>query len=260
MKKFLHVLTFTALISGIPHGNLWAMGVESEKELKIGQAFIAPEGFDDNDNVQVVLDGMLPNLCYELGRTKVNVDRHQHLIRIQQFAVKKNIKGCEEEAAWPVPFQQEVFLGQLPAGQYSIDYSQKDKEAKREFKVIRAQAPGSVDETLYAPITNVFIPEMTYATDEGEVALTGVLPSPCLALYPEKIQVRKFNDVIVVLPELTRLAGANDPQCTYVLSPLNVVAPLGSLTPGRYLLHVRSMTGRAVNRVFTVLPKLPNSR
>ena len=63
MKLFLLLFTLPLLaLSGIPE----------EKVIPIEHVYI-PSGFDDNDNVEIVITGFLPNLCHKSPSAKVRV-------------------------------------------------------------------------------------------------------------------------------------------------------------------------------------------
>lgn len=235
---------------------------KTERLLEIEKVFVAPEGFDDNDNVQIVIDGNLPNICFELGKTSVTRDEDGKTLSIAQLTHKKNVLGCEQENMqdelnWKVPFQKELSLGQLPAGNYTIQFNLgSSKFQKRQF-VVKKSTIRNVDDILYAPISSAFIPEMIYETENGEAVLTGILATTCLHLDQDKIKVQKFDDVIVVLPELSI---SKEAPCLRTPRPLHEIVSLGPLRKGRYLLHVRSMSGLSINKIFTVIKDLETDR
>ena len=43
-------------------------------EAPVLKVFAPSLGYDDNDLVQVVVDGVMPNACYQQGRSEVKVD------------------------------------------------------------------------------------------------------------------------------------------------------------------------------------------
>src|SRR4051812_31719710 len=77
----------------------------------------APLGFDDNDNIQIVLDGQLADTCYKLGPTHVRIDQATHKILVRQSAFYYSGAWCAEVR---IPYVQTVNLGILPAGNYEI--------------------------------------------------------------------------------------------------------------------------------------------
>jgi len=251
------------VIGTLTSATLWAMpapvGEVGYPEVFIEKAFIPPHGFDDNDNIQIVLDGHLPNICYDLAEPKINIDVNTKEIQVWTYAKKKSIHECSEVSfhhgaylGWPVHFTRTISLGKLPADNYNVVYSlKKDTRQKRSFRVEKAQS-SSADDAIYAPLTNVYIPEMIYETNNAEIIITGVLQAQCMELNSADIKIEKFSDIIVVMPVLRLVAGRD---CGLSKVPLNQVVSLGELKAGRYLVHVRSMTGEAINRTFTVIKR-----
>ena len=56
-------------------------------EVPIQYVFVPKVGYDDNDNVQIVLDGFLPNSCYTMAGNMAEPTRDPRVFRIRQFAL-----------------------------------------------------------------------------------------------------------------------------------------------------------------------------
>ncbi len=236
-----------------------------QKEIGAKNVFVIPEGFDDNDNIQIVVDGTLPNVCYKLANPKVNFKKEQKLIQVIPYAHIKKIEECskgmtdqlDDYLNWPLPYSKVINLGQLAAGDYTVQYKDKNTAWKNKgFKVGKASTE-TTDDYLYAPISNVFTPETFEQNNEGKLILTGVIGSSCLELFDQDIKVIKYGNVFVVLPILKVLSTG---PCQKVIRPIHKIISLGSLKEGRYLIHVRSMTGQSINKTFTVLKERINPR
>src|SRR4051812_49114812 len=64
-------------------------------EVPVEVALSPVKGFDDNDNIQVVLYGKLPNACYGLDEYQVEkVSGEENFYRIRQFAIKRTDGIC----------------------------------------------------------------------------------------------------------------------------------------------------------------------
>ncbi len=71
------------------------------------------------------------------------------------------------------------------------------------------------------------------------------MPIDCLAIKDVGLEVQP--NVVVVMPRLTRIAGM---ACRAGNYPFLKVVPAASALPrGIYLLHVRSMGGRSINKI-----------
>lgn len=239
------------MVSGTASANGTLMEVPVE-------ALLAPsEGYDDNDNVQVVLHGLLPNVCYTLGKYEV-IPAHSGddggKMRIKQYAIRNTESICAEGAMLPphlnmaVPFVTEISLGQLPAGNYHFEYLRADSgTGLRALNISSAPVP-TVDSLPYAAVTNLISQDVIGAGEELSVTLTGVLNSTCTELDPE-VSYRKLEDVYIILPTIRVKPGV---LCAQILIPFEVPLKLGRPEVGHYLVHARSMNGKSVNRVIEV--------
>lgn len=225
------------------------------KEVNIEEIFIAPKGYDSNDNIEFIIDGKLPSACYELNKTETN--KVNNNIYVKQFIKVKEISECRPEnqstsstPLWPVQFTKRVELGELKAGKYNIIYSinSSSKKQQKTFTVTRSTS-NSIDEELYAPVSNAFIPELIYPTPSAEVILTGILTNTCMSFQGD-VKVIRHDNVFIVLPKMS--IHRNRP-CMETMEPLQHFVSLGEIKKeGRYLIHVRSTTGRSVNKLFNV--------
>lgn len=250
-------VTLTTLVLSLAIASpLRAANPETEiVEVPVSQAFIPKEGFDDNDTVQVVLDGALPNSCYSLGEHTVTVNEEKKTVTVKQFAVRKKDGICAQnganlpiDAQMMIPFQGDVLVGQLNKGEYSVNFQAQGGEKARRFDVTSAPAT-SIDNVRYAAVNNAYVPDVVKSGENVVARLSGILNSSCTQLAPE-ITVLKEGDVTVVMPPV--VVTFNGP-CLQVIRPFVRDLPLGPAgQEGRYLLHVRSMNGRSVNRVYSV--------
>lgn len=194
-----------------------------------------PVGFDDNDEAQIVLDGMLPNTCYRLAHTEVEPTADGFVVR--QMA--RRFGGICIPSF--VPFWMEVSLGRLTAGDYKIGVI----EGPAATTLSVAAAPtSSQDDFLYAPVQDLVVERNS---DGRWVAqISGRLPSSCLSL--KETRVLDQGHVLVLLPILEQ----SDVDCATEDRPWSESVLLPELAEaGQYLVHVRSMSGKAVNTVFT---------
>ncbi len=217
------------------------------------KAFIPRVGFDDNDNIQVVLNGYLPNRCFTVAEPAVIRTPNGDSIQVKQLATKQKEGICANQAALPpdmkvpVPFTTIASIGQLNPGQYNVQFDGMTGISARHFVVARASLP-SVDNMNYALVNNIFVPEQSKAGEPVVAILSGHLNSSCTKLAGIPVP-RKVDDVIVLLPQVKVSGG----YCLQVLTPFTIKVNLGALSADRYLLHVRSMSGVSVNQVFQTI-------
>lgn len=245
MSKILMSLLLTST-------SVFAADFLTEVEVPIENTFVPHRGYDDNDNIQIVVHGLLPNSCYQIGKTTVEQKNGRYTIK--QFATKDEGSFCSQEGNLPphlqqmVPFTNEIELGALKEGTYNIDFKTMNSEINsRSFQVSQASVQ-TVDSLRYAAVSNAVIPEVIYDTNNVTVNLMGVFTNTCTTF--DQIQILKQDDVYVVLPTVK---VRNDVQCIQMMIPFEKKISLGEITKGEFLVHVRSQSGRSVNRIFEVI-------
>lgn len=223
-------------------------------EIPVETALAPAQGYDDNDNVVLVLHGYLPNACYTLGKYKIEKVPGSKTLRIRQYALRDNQAICAEGATLPdhlammVPFTSEVSIGQLPIGDYEFEFkSAESGSGKRRINVAKAEVQ-TVDSLPYAAVSKALASDVVNGGDEVKVTLSGILNSTCTELNPE-IRVIRGEDVSIVLPTVQVKTGV---ICAQYVRPFQTELNLGKLTPGHHLIHVRSMSGKSVNHVIEV--------
>jgi len=223
--------------------------------LPVSGVFIPQNGYDDNDMVQVVVDGMLPNACWLIDRTDAKLTATNNQIVVQQFARKQESDICKDESTLPpelknpVSFMAEVSLGALPQGQYTIIYSAmpEGKIQTKNFNVVKAPN-NEIDSLYYAITTDLYISKVISANDaEFKVNFSGYLSNPCTDMENE-VMVSNQGDVIVLMPQVFKFNGT----CLPIAKEFSRNVSLKTPPKGRYLMQIRSANGNAVNRLFTV--------
>lgn len=229
--------------------------VPERVEIPLEQAFAPTTGFDDNDNVQVVVHGNLPNACYSLADTYVEHKDDGVTLAVKQYALRKRDGVCAQSATLPVhmqmfvPFQKEVEVGHLPAASYTVEFwRDMGRPGIRSLVVSPATKP-TIDSLNYAATSTLAVSDVVNGKDEVKVQLRGVLNSSCTRLTKD-VRIVREDDVQVLLPTIEVREGV---LCSQVLIPFRREVNLGKLVPGQYLVHVRSMNGRALNHVVHVM-------
>jgi hypothetical protein len=230
----------TKPILGAAMGLALAGVAKADEPRSVGASqLFAPNGYDDNDEIVVVAAGFLPNTCYQLTNPTVKVNLETRTVSID-LKSHVNPGPCVDV---PVPFEQEIDLGSLPAGDWSLHTSVGTLRAPLNVVVSPSETP---DAYLYAPIDNV---NVSFDAESGRwtAILTGDLLATCLGIKETKVLGQ--DDVVVLLPILEQTDDVCQPTSEHF--NLKVTLPK-DLKPGRHLLHVRSLNGRAVNRLFDV--------
>lgn len=207
-------------------------------KVRIQKAYIAV-GFDNNDQSEVYVTGYLPDGCHQFGPHRVTVDEKTQTVFIEQQAYK-HPGPCIDMI---IPYAHVVRLGVMGRGSYRIVDSTSSKELGA-LTVTEATKP-IIDDFLYLPLTNA------YAKQEGEkaeasITLQGTFVDRCTRYKETKVHY--YQDVIVVQPIAERLPAR---LCTEEPKRFQLSVPLKADLKGSYLIHVRAMSGEAINSLFT---------
>lgn len=92
-----------------------------EVPIGVNSAFV-PGGFDSTADVFVVVSGLFPNTCYSWNKAEIQNQTGSNKIKISSYA--RVTQGVCMMVL--VPFQKEVHLGQLSAGDYTLEFSSGD--------------------------------------------------------------------------------------------------------------------------------------
>lgn len=202
------------------------------------QAMYVPGGYDSNDLIQIVGEGKFANSCYRQAETNVRVDEVKHKIFLGPVAY-----------FYPgiclmviLPYQKTVDVGILKPGKWEI-VQETDKKTVGEINVATAKSE-SADDYLYAPISQAFYYELATL---GRVTLTGEFSNSCLRI--KEVKVTQEPDVIVMQPIAVMEQRSN---CQDGKFPFTQVTRIDNVTPGRYLLHVRSLNGNSINSLIDI--------
>jgi hypothetical protein len=199
----------------------------------------APKGFDDNDEAVVMLDGYLPSGCYRLVRPQVTIDRATKVIKVTPEARFFDVP-CVEAL---IPYSVEVHLGVLPVGEYTV--VAHAASASDSMPVAEATNAGP-DDYLYAAVDAVAVVKND-ATGALSAELKGRFTSSCMTW--DEVRVEDTGKTINLLP----IISMSSDECVPGEFPFKKAVDLpATIAPGRHLLHVRSLNGRAINYLFSV--------
>lgn len=212
------------------------VGQPSVVPVSLSSAYI-PGGFDNNDRAELVVEGMFPSTCYRVGPYEKKIDLTTKELSITQTAYK--YKGmC---LMMLVPFSQTVNLGIMKASTYAV----KDGSTGRDMGVLPVQLASNSgpDDHFYASIYDAYVGVVD--GNKRAIVLQGELPGDCWAIKEKKVVLDSKN-VLAVLPVIEKIRNNN---CNDYRMPFMTTVDVPDITPGRYLLHVRSLNGQSVNKL-----------
>ncbi len=204
----------------------------------IHRSFI-PQGFDNNDNSQIIVTGGYPNSCYQVGHTQYRVDQTTKRIDIEVTAYRKQSDYCLQVY---VPFQQEISVGVLDKGDYTVSVNQESRTTRT--LSVRDAPSINPDNHIYAPVTQVI------RVGPREFLLRGTFHSNCLNIADVKVNY-EAGEVLSVLP-----MAHYDGSCfeTGQARPWEARFQVRADLNGEFLLHIRSLNGDALNTVQAFSP------
>lgn len=235
------VVTVLAALSAFSGNSVAEPSRTGSKIVKVAvQELFVPVGFDNNDEVVVVVDGYLPNSCYKLDAASATVNSATRKITVTQLA--REYPGmCRLKM---IPFTNTVSVGLLPAGKYKVEAS--NSHLTERLNVAGSQVSGP-DEYFYAPVDSVAILPAS-STEQQTAVIEGRFTNSCMTF--DEVRVIDSGKTIEVLP-IIKLEKSN---CRALESHFRKeVALPADLSVGRHLLHVRSLNGHSLNHVFSVL-------
>jgi hypothetical protein len=132
-------------------------------------------------------------------------------------------------------------LGLLRASKYKV----KDGTSGREVGELPVSVATNVgpDDQTYAMVSDAYVAAVDGA--HRAIVLQGELPGDCWTISDKKV-VRDGKNVITVLPVISQVQKA---KCNTYRIPFVTTVEIPAVSPGRYLLHVRSLNGQAINKV-----------
>lgn len=215
----------------------WAASTPTTVPVSMQKLFV-PNGFDSNDNVQIVGAGLYANSCYRNAETKVRVDHEKKTVFV--LALAYHYDGYCLQVV--LPFDRVIDVGILQEGTYSI-VQELDGKTLGQITLRKATGDGP-DDFMYAPISQAFFQSRGL---DNRVFLAGEFPLSCMRL--KEVRVHAQTDVLVIQP-IVEIDSSR--PCVDGRYPFENMTDVGFLPSGRYLLHVRSMNAKSINTLFEV--------
>jgi hypothetical protein len=193
-----------------------------------------PKGYDSNDNVEIIVEGFLPNLCYKSPHSSVTIEGNKVNINLLAWSSDDGTVMCAEMV---VPFIHTVSLGVLDKGNYEVVVN---KQIKSQLFVDESSSD-AIDDMIYANVE--FIERVQ---GQNRVLLKGHNPSDCFVFDHYELG-HNDKDVISVQPVMKQVSSF----CPMKMVPFELELDVPQvLERDKVLLHVRSMNGKSVNQLY----------
>jgi hypothetical protein len=194
----------------------------------------SPKGFDSNDNVEVVIEGHLPNLCWKSPKAEVMISGKMININVKALNYESENVFCAEAI---VPYLIPVEVGLLDKGDYRVIVNGVEDSAMH----IDESSSDAVDDHVYANVEYI-----ERELGSRVVELKGYNPSECFVF--DRIEIgNNGSDVYSVLPVMEQVSDF----CPMKMVPFSIDMEVPKdLQAEKVLLHVRAMDGKSVNALF----------
>ena len=232
MKSLFTVLSFALSLSAFAH--------PPEIVVSPVDHLFVPKGFDNNDNVEVIVTGKYPNPCYIRNTSEVEVKDEKIFITVT--ALRRD--GGSECEPMAVPFSEEITIGNLQAADYEIIINQATRhELKENLEVALSRSTG-VDDHIYAIVDYV---ELGFTGGlSGDAVLMARAPSDCVVF--DKVEyLSNKKDTISILPIMKKVSDVCQEKTKRFQIPVKFDPK--SLPEKDILLFVRSIEGKAVHSI-----------
>lgn len=194
-----------------------------------------PSGFDNNDNVEVIVTGSFPTTCYSRNKVEVAVRDEVIKVTVTSLNSTKDNSNCE---SLEIPFMENVTIGNLQAGDYQIVVNNILKEKM----TVNVSSSNSVDDHLYAMINYVELGFMGGLTDEA--VLVGKNLNDCLVL--DKVEyLSNGKDTLSVLPIMKKVTANCSGERSYLEVPIKFKPK--AFANNKVLIFVRTMDGKSIS-------------
>lgn len=198
-----------------------------------------PAGFDNNDNVEIVVTGHFPNPCYNRSGVKVKVIDDTIKVTISASVKEDKANLC---AAMIVPFKEDIVVGNLQGGDYKIVVNEGTAfELKDKITIVEATSQNQ-DDHIYAMVNYI---ELGFTGGGfGDARLVGWNPSDCLEL--DRVEYRSNGkDTVSIMPIMKKVREF----CPMKLTPLEIPVRFdpSEFSHSKVLLMSRTIDGRSVN-------------
>lgn len=217
--------------------NLGMAGTPVKTLVPVDEVFV-PNGFDVNDNSEIIVSGYLPNLCHKSPQTEIKINGNKIHVKVSALKYGDSNPFCPEMI---VPFLETIKVGVLDKGNYEILINEATRYEQKSSMYINESVSNALDDHIYA---NVFYVD----SEEGDeyVNLKGYNPSDCLEYDHVEIISNKSN-TYSVLPIMKKVRDF----CPMKMTPFSYQVKVPKLIQkSRVLLHVRGMDGNSVNSLY----------
>lgn len=230
MKHYLLIILAIVALQSQAHAsqkNIWQAQVPSD-------GVFVPKGYDTNDNIELIVEGYLPNLCYKNPHTDIKVEKNIINVSLQAWTNDDGMVACAEMI---VPFIHTFSVGVLDRGNYEVLVNGK----KSGELFVEESSSSAMDDLIYANVESI-----ERVQGENRVIIHGHHPSFCMEFNHFEVY-HNDKDVYSVLPVMKQVSDFCPMKMVAFSLELEIPKDLNK---NRVLIHVRAMNGKSVNSLF----------
>lgn len=212
-------------------------------EAPIDHVFV-PQGFDNNDHVELIITGTFPNPCYT--RNKFEVKVVNNLIKVAVTSISMDDPTHTKCGPLKIPFNEVINIGNLKSGNYKIIVNQGGVAEKTNSLMIGKASSRSIDENIYAMVD--YVETGFTGGASGDAVLIAQSPSPCLVL--DRVEyLSNEKDTLSVLPIMKKISS----DCPAIRQRLSIPIKFDvkKFKFDQLLIFVRTIEGRSVNTIIS---------
>ncbi len=213
------------------------------------EKIFVPQGFDDNDKVELVVHGHFTSSCYKMGPVDATIDAARKKIVVSAEAYYYPGAVCLQMM---VPFIKSVELkGTLPTGNYTVEVANRPTAETSTLSIARSTRPDA-DDFLYAAVHSATLDVDT--NGDQELVLKGQHPftiQGCIKF--DEIKTYLSPSKVLVVQPITKIVSDDDECVGRVNNRFEIRKKLTpDLNKGEYLMHVRVLDGNSVNQLLNI--------
>ena len=203
-----------------------------------------PHGFDDNDNVELILKGQFPNTCYKTGPVSVDIDKKARKIKINAQSYRAQQTMCADVM---ISFIQPVHLGILDQGSYSVELAGNPNVTPIKLNIELAKH-ATQDDYLYAPVDTATV-AVGDSDDNNVLRIEGNYPYMLVGcMVTKELRTSYDKDGVLTVQPISEFADGDECTSQKLSTHYKIEKDLGKVgLKGEYLIHVRTLNGLSLN-------------
>jgi len=201
-------------------------------------AVFVPYGFDDNDHIQVVIEGWYPDNSHQWSPAKWTWENDKTIFIQPQARIHRD--GII--LPYMVRYEEVINLGLLDKGDYRVVVGNEEVAATL---VVQKAPKDTIDNYIYAPVESVRVIDR----EKRIVRLEGTFTNPCMRIK-EVIPTEPVNQVVAILPIVEEMDSGEQQLCEGEGKHFSEDVILNHEDiQGRMLIHVRKLNGQSKNLI-----------